>query len=176
MQKEYESGLQNPLFRIITETKVKGDDTLAKIDEALEKIAEAVCSRHGVYVYETEYKKEGSEYFLRLFIDKEGGVTIEDCENVSREISPLLDNLTFIKEAYIFEVSSPGIDRVLSRPWHFEKVMGEEIEIKLFAPLDGKKELCGILKGYNDGIITIETEGKEIQIEKQKAASVRLSY
>ena len=82
----------------------------------------------------------------------------------------------FIKEAYIFEVSSPGIDRVLSRDWHFEKVMGEEIEIKLFAPLDGKKEFSGILKGYNDGIITIETEGKEIQIEKQKAASVRLAF
>lgn len=149
---------------------------MAKIDEALEKIALDVCQRHGVYIYETEYKKEGSEYFLRLFIDKEGGVTIEDCENVSREISPLLDNLTFIKEAYIFEVSSPGIDRVLSRDWHFEKVMGEEIEIKLFAPLDGKKEFSGILKGYNDGIITIETDEKEIQIEKQKAASVRLAF
>ena len=149
---------------------------MAKIDEALEKIALDVCQRHGVYIYETEYKKEGSEYFLRLFIDKEGGVTIEDCENVSREISPLLDNLTFIKEAYIFEVSSPGIDRVLSRDWHFEKVMGEEIEIKLFAPLDGKKDYSGILKGYNGGIITIETDGKEIQIEKQKAASVRLAF
>ena len=149
---------------------------MAKIDEALEKISQDICQRRGVYIYETEYKKEGSEYFLRLFIDKEGGVTIEDCENVSREISPLLDNLTFIKEAYIFEVSSPGIDRVLSRDWHFEKVMGEEIEIKLFAPLDGKKELLGILKGYNDGIITIETEGKEIQIEKGKAASVRLAF
>ena len=136
---------------------------MAKIDEALEKIALDVCQRHGVYIYETEY-------------DKEGGVTIEDCENVSREISPLLDNLTFIKEAYIFEVSSPGIDRVLSRDWHFEKVMGEEIEIKLFAPLDGKKEFSGILKGYNDGIITIETDEKEIQIEKQKAASVRLAF
>lgn len=149
---------------------------MAKIDEALEKIALDVCQRHGVYIYETEYKKEGSEYFLRLFIDKEGGVTIEDCENVSREISPLLDNLTFIKEAYIFEVSSPGIDRVLSRDWHFEKVMGEGIEIKLFAPLDGKKDYSGILKGYNDGIITMETDGKEIQIEKQKAASVRLAF
>ena len=149
---------------------------MAKIDEALEKIALDVCQPPGVYIYETEYKKEGSEYFLRLFIDKEGGVTIEDCENVSREISPLLDNLTFIKEAYIFEVSSPGIDRVLSRDWHFEKVMGEEIEIKLFAPLDGKKDYSGILKGYNGGIITIETDGKEIQIEKQKAASVRLAF
>lgn len=149
---------------------------MAKIDEALEKIATDVCARHGVYVYDTEYKKEGSEYYLRLYIDKDGGVTIDDCENVSREISPLLDELTFIKDAYIFEVSSPGIDRALSRPWHFEKVMGEEIEMKLFAPLEGSKELSGILKGYDDGIITMDLNGKEIRIEKSKAASVRLAF
>lgn len=149
---------------------------MAKIDEALEKIAEDVCARHGVYVYDTEYKKEGSEYFLRLYIDKDGGVTIDDCENVSREISPMLDDLTFIKDAYIFEVSSPGIDRALSRPWHFEKVLGEEIEVKLFAPIDGSKELCGVLKGFADGVITMDLGGKEIIIEKSKAASVRLAF
>lgn len=149
---------------------------MAKIDEALEKLALDVCERHGVYIYNTEYKKEGSEYFLRLFIDKDGGVTIEDCENVSRDISPLLDDLTFIKEAYIFEVSSPGIDRALTRDWHFEKVMGEEIEIRLFAPLDGKKEIGGVLTGYSDGIITVLENDKEITIEKSKAASVRLAF
>ena len=149
---------------------------MAKIDEALEKIAADVCERHGVYIYNTEYKKEGSEYFLRLYIDKDGGVTIEDCENVSREISPLLDDFTFIKEAYIFEVSSPGIDRALSRDWHFEKVMGEEIDIKLFAPLDGKKEISGILTKYENGEITVSVNDKEITIEKGKAASVRLAF
>lgn len=149
---------------------------MAKIDEALEKLALDVCERHGVYIYNTEYKKEGSEYFLRLYIDKDGGVTIEDCENVSREISPMLDDLTFIKEAYIFEVSSPGIDRALTRSWHFEKVMGEEIEIKLFAPRDGKKEIVGTLTGYSDGNITVLENDKEITIEKSKAASVRLAF
>ena len=149
---------------------------MAKIDEALEKLALDVCERHGVYIYNTEYKKEGSEYFLRLFIDKDGGVTIEDCENVSREISPMLDDLTFIKEAYIFEVSSPGIDRALTRPWHFDKVMGEEIDIKLFAPIDGKKEISGVLKAYSDGEITVVTNDKEIIIEKGKAASVKLAF
>ena len=149
---------------------------MAKIDEALESLALPVCERHGVYIYNTEYKKEGSEYYLRLFIDKDGGVTIEDCENVSREISPMLDDLTFIKDAYIFEVSSPGIDRVLSRPWHFEKVMGQEIDIKLFAPIDGSKEISGILKAYSDGDITIEANDKEIIIEKGKAATVKLAF
>lgn len=152
------------------------DGNLAKIDEALEKLALDVCERHGVYIYNTEYKKEGSEYYLRLYIDKDGGVTIEDCENVSREISPLLDDLTFIKEAYIFEVSSPGIDRALTRDWHFEKVMGEEIDVKLFAPIDGSREISGVLTGYNEGIITIDVNGKEITIEKGKAASVRLAF
>ncbi len=149
---------------------------MAKIDEALESLALPVCERHGVYIYNTEYKKEGSEYFLRLFIDKDGGVTIEDCENVSREISPLLDDLTFIKDAYIFEVSSPGIDRALTRPWHFEKVMGQEIDIKLFAPIDGSKEISGVLKAYSEGNITIEANDKEIIIEKGKAASVKLAF
>ena len=149
---------------------------MAKIDEALEKIAVSVCENFGVYVYDTEYKKEGSEFYLRLFIDKDGGVTIDDCENVSRQISPLLDELTFIKEAYIFEVSSPGIDRHLTRPWHFDKVIGQEIDIKLFAPVNSKKEISGILKGYSDGIITLEENGKEITIEKNKTASVRLAF
>ena len=171
-------GCKNPLFRIILSIKQNSerDGNLAKIDEALEKLALDICERHGVYIYNTEYKKEGSEYFLRLFIDKDGGVTIEDCENVSREISPLLDDLTFIKEAYIFEVSSPGIDRALTRDWHFEKVMGEEIEIKLFAPLDGKKEISGALTDYSDGVITVSENDKEITIEKSKAASVRLAF
>lgn len=149
---------------------------MAKIEEALEKIAQDVCARHGVYIYDTEYKKEGSDYFLRLFIDKDGGVTIDDCENVSREISPMLDDLTFIKEAYIFEVSSPGIDRLLSKDWHFEKVMGEDIDIKLFAPLDGSREISGILKGYDGGVITVSVNGKEINVDRNQAASVRLSY
>lgn len=168
--------MQKPTLSHYINRNFERDGNLAKIDEALEKLAADVCERHGVYIYNTEYKKEGSEYFLRLFIDKDGGVTIEDCENVSREISPLLDDLTFIKEAYIFEVSSPGIDRALTRDWHFEKVMGEEIEIKLFAPLDGKKEISGVLTGYSDGIITVLENDKEITIEKSKAASVRLAF
>ena len=149
---------------------------MAKIDEALEKLALDVCKWHGVFIYDTEYKKEGSDYFLRLFIDKDGGVTIEDCENVSREISPLLDDLTFIKEAYIFEVSSPGIDRHLKKAWHFEKVIGEEIDIKLFAPIDGSKELTGILKEYDGDTITVEVNGKELKIDKSKASSIRLAF
>lgn len=149
---------------------------MAKINDALYEIALPVCERNGVYIYDTEYKKEGSEYYLRLYIDKDGGVTIDDCEKVSREINPLLDDITLLKDAYIFEVSSPGIDRLLTKDWHFEKVIGKEIEIKLFAPINGSKELLGILTDYSDGKITVMSGESKITIEKNQAASVRLSF
>lgn len=149
---------------------------MSKAEEMLEKIAAPVLEELGVYLYETEYKKEGGNYFLRLYIDKEGGVTIEDCENVSRRINPLLDENDFIKEAYVFEVSSPGIDRVLSRPWHYEKVIGEDIDIKLFAPIEGAKEICAKLLGFDGKVITVEYLGKQLEIDKKQAASVRLAF
>jgi len=161
-----------PLFRIIS----KGAVFMSKAEEMLEKIAEPVLKELGVYLYETEYKKEGGNYFLRLYIDKEGGVTIEDCENVSRAVNPLLDENDFIKEAYIFEVSSPGIDRVLSRPWHYEKAIGQDIDIKLFAPIEGTKEICAKLLAFDGKVITVDYAGKQIEIEKKQAASVRLAF
>ena len=148
---------------------------MSKIEDSLERLAEPICREFGTYVYETEYKKEGGSYYLRLFIDKDEGVTIEDCENVSRALNPLLDTEDLVKEAYIFEVSSPGMDRVLSRPWHFEKVMGEDIDIKLFAPLNGKKEICGILRSFEGNTICIDSDGENLLIEKKLAASVRLA-
>lgn len=149
---------------------------MSKIEAAFEKIAAPICEAHGVYIYEVEYKKEGGNYFLRLYIDKDGGVTIDDCENVSRAINPMLDETDFIKDAYIFEVSSPGIDRLLSRPWHYEKVIGEDVTVKLFAPIDSKKELTGVLVSCDEDSFVINADGKEITIEKTKAAQTRLSF
>ena len=149
---------------------------MSKIEATFESMATPICQSHGVYIYEVEYKKEGSDYFLRLYIDKDGGVTIEDCENVSRAINPVLDETDFIKDAYIFEVSSPGIDRLLSRPWHYEKVIGKEVTVKLFAPIDSKKELTGTLVSCDDESITIDSDGKEITLEKTKAAQTRLAF
>lgn len=149
---------------------------MSKIEAAFEKIAAPICEAQGVYIYEVEYKKEGGNYFLRLYIDKDGGVTIDDCENVSRAINPMLDETDFIKDAYIFEVSSPGIDRLLSRPWHYEKVIGEDVTVKLFAPIDSKKELTGVLVSCDEDSFVINADGKEITIEKTKAAQTRLSF
>lgn len=148
---------------------------MSKAEKILEELAAPICEEAGVYVYDCEYKKEGGEYYLRLFIDKDGGVTIEDCEKVSRAVSDALDKEDPIDEGYIFEVSSPGIDRRLSRDWHFEKAKGGEVELKLFAPIDGKKTISGVLLGYDHGLITIEADGKVMRIEKGKTSSVRMA-
>ena len=150
---------------------------MSKVEALLERLALPVCEKHGVYIYDTEYKKEGSSYYLRLFIDKDGGVTINDCENVSRDMSVLLDEHdSIIKDAYLFEVSSPGVDRVLSKDWHFEKVLGQDIDIKLFSAIEGTKELSGKLVSYEGNNITVLYGEKEITIDKNKAASVRLAF
>ena len=148
---------------------------MAKNEAVLEEIATPICEKLGVYVYECEYKKEGGEFYLRLFIDKDGGVTIEDCENVSRAVNEKLDALDPIKEAYIFEVSSPGIDRKLTRDWHFEKAMGKDLEVKLFAPINGAKTLSGVLAAYDELTLSVDTGKEIIQIEKSKASSIRLA-
>lgn len=149
---------------------------MAKNEAVLEAIATPICEDLGVYVYECEYKKEGADYYLRLFIDKDGGVTIDDCELVSRRVNEKLDELDPIKEAYIFEVSSPGIDRLLTRDWHFEKAIGKEIDVKLFAPIEGSKTINGVLLAFENGILSIQTDKKIISLEKGKASSVRLAF
>ncbi|MDO4562955.1 MAG: ribosome maturation factor RimP [Clostridia bacterium] len=148
---------------------------MSKIERDLELLARDVCEPMGIYVYETEYKREGQDNYLRLYIDREGGVNIEDCENVSRLIDPQLDALDPIGEAYIFEVSSPGLDRKLSRDWHFEKVIGHDVELKLFAPFEGSKMLEGNLLGYDHGLITLKRGEETLRIEKGKVAVARLA-
>lgn len=149
---------------------------VAKAEAVLEREAAPVCEKNGVYIYDTEYKKEGGSYVLRLYIDKDGGVTIEDCENVSRELNPILDEkLGFISEPYMFEVSSPGMDRRLTRDWHFEKAVGKNVDVKTFAPINGSKAFTAKLLGLENGLIKLEINGEAVELEKSKAASVRLT-
>ncbi|MBQ7876125.1 MAG: ribosome maturation factor RimP [Clostridia bacterium] len=148
---------------------------MAKNEALLEEIATPICEECGVYVYECEYKKEGGDYYLRLFIDKDGGVSIEDCENVSRKVNEKLDELDPIKEAYIFEVSSPGMDRKLTRDWHFEKALGKDVDLKLFAPFEGSKTLTGTLTGYDHSLLTLKIGERTVRIEKGKTSSIRLA-
>jgi len=143
----------------------------AKTEEILGPITE----RFGVSIYDVEFVKEGSDYYLRAYIDKEGGVTIEDCENVSRALSEEIDKDDYISEAYILEVSSPGLGRTLKKARHYLNSLGEEVEIKTYKPIDDIKEFVGILKSYEDGNIVIETENGEMTFTSDMIAKARLT-
>ena len=149
----------------------KKDSYEARAEALLEPIVKA----NGCEIYDVEYVKEGSEWYLRAYIDKEDGVNIIDCENVSRAFSEKLDEEDFIQEAYILEVSSPGLGRALKKDRHLEKSIGEEVEVKTYKPIDKKKEFIGILKGYDKDTITIETETEEMVFAKSDIAIVRLT-
>ena len=114
--------------------------------------------------------KEAGEWYLRVYIDKEGGVSIDDCEAVSRPLSDLLDEADPIPEGYIFEVSSAGLDRVLRKPEHFEKCLGQQVDVKLYRSQAGSKEYTGALTGYQDGDVLVDDR----RFEKKDVAQVRL--
>lgn len=139
-------------------------------------ILEPILEEKALELADLEFVKEGPNWYLRVYIDKDGGVTIEDCENVSRILEKKLDETDPIEQAYILEVSSPGIDRPLKKPEHFEKYIGEIIDIKLYKPLEGKKEYQGELKQFDNGVITIiEEDGTEKQFIQKETASIRLA-
>ena len=122
-----------------------------------------------------EYVKEGSSWYLRVFIDKEGGIKIEDCELVSRALSDLLDEHDFISDSYILEVSSPGLGRQLKKDKHFEKSIGEEVEIKLYKPQDKSKEWSGVLVSFDQDTLTIDLGDDNLKVfSRSDIAMVRL--
>ena len=145
-----------------------------KITEIVAGFARPVVEEKGCSLWDVEYVREGSDYFLRLYIDKEGGVDIADCEAISRAVDPILDEKDPIKESYVFEVSSAGLERALKRPSDFERFMGSPVMVKLYRPRNGLKEIPAVLTGYEDGKVTV-TAGKEtITFEKSEVALVRL--
>lgn len=141
-----------------------------------EEILIPIVADAGVEIYDVEYVKEGSDWYLRVYIDKPDGVNINDCEVVNRALSAKMDELDFIDDAYILEVSSPGLGRTLKKERHFEKSIGQEVEVKTYKAIDKEKQFVGILQSYEDGVITIETEKKEMKFEKADVASVRLTF
>lgn len=149
---------------------------MSKIEEITEKEASAICEKEGLYVYDVEYKKEGSDMVLRIFIDSDTGVTLTDCEKVSRALSDRLDELDPIKTPYELEVSSPGIERALTRDWHFEKVLGKKINVKLFKPYEGLKSFTGILKDADSETFVVDIGEKELRIEKNKASQIKTVF
>lgn len=138
-------------------------------------LLEPVTVRFGCEIYDVEYVKEGSEYYLRCYIDKPGGVNINDCENVSRALSDKLDEEDFIAGTYILEVSSPGLGRALKKDSHLQKSIGEVVELKTYRPIDKCKEFSGVLKAFDKDTVTISTEEKETVFQRSDVALIRLA-
>ena len=147
---------------------------MSKITDIVRGLAEPAVKEMGCEIWDVEYIKEAGEWHLRIYIDKDGGVSIDDCEAVSRAVDPLLDEADPIPDSYIFEVSSAGLERPLKRPSDFEKFMGSPVEVKLYRPMDGRKAFNGKLTGYENGSVTIESAGSAVTFKKEDIAGVRL--
>ena len=147
---------------------------MAKVSDTVAALALPVVEEAGCTLWDVEYVQEAGAWFLRVYIDREGGVSIDDCEAVSRPLSDLLDEADPIEGSYTFEVSSAGADRALKKPEHFAKYLGAEVEVKLYRPREGRKELVGTLKDYRDGDVVLESGGAETVLTRQEIALVRL--
>lgn len=143
-------------------------------EEKTLKLLEPIAQANGVEIYDVEYVEEAGEWYLRAYIDKEGGVTIDDCEAVSRALSDELDRDEFIDDAYYLEVSSPGLGRQLKKDKHFEKSIGEEVELKTFKPIDKVKEFEGLLKSFDAETVTLDINGKDVSFNRKDIAKINL--
>jgi len=153
--------------------KSKGGVTVSKVWE----LCEPIVKDFGLSLWDVRYVKEGADWYLRIFIDKEGGVDITDCEKVSRAINTPLDELDPIENAYCLEVCSPGVERELVRDEHFMQFIGADIMVRMRRPIEGiGKDFCGVLKGYDDGMVTVSDHSgeNEVTISKKDAAWIKL--
>lgn len=140
-----------------------------------EELLQPIAAGCGVEIYDVEYVKEGSDYYLRAYIDKPEGVNIMDCERVSRALSDALDAADFIPDAYILEVSSPGLGRALKKDRHLARSIGQEVEIKLYKPLEGAKEFSGVLKAFDEENIVISEAAGDRNFARNDIAVIRLA-
>ena len=147
---------------------------MAKLTDQVAALALPFVEAAGCSLWDVEYVKEAGEWFLRVYIDKEGGVSIQDCEAVSRPLSDALDEADPIQGSYTFEVSSAGADRVLRTPEHFAACLGQEAEVKLYRPREGRKSFVGPLLSYADGDVTLEIASSPMTFEKKEVALTRL--
>lgn len=143
---------------------------MSKISDKVEALARPVIEEEGCKLWSVEYIKEAGTWYLRIFIDKDGGVGIADCEAISRRLDPILDEADPIPESYVFEVGSAGAERELKRTSDFEQFIGSDVEVKLYQPYEGRKTLVGTLEEYNDRNITVSG----VELKKEQIAQVRL--
>ena len=150
---------------------------MANIEEKVEKLVKPIIEKIGYELYDVEYAREGKNYFLRIFIDNEKGIDLNDCEKVNDSITDILDETNYIKEQYFLEVSSPGIERILRKDKHLNQNIGEQINIKLFKKDEnGKKEYLGKLKEFDDLKIVIKQDENEIHVERKNISQIKTVY
>jgi ribosome maturation factor RimP len=147
---------------------------MAKVTDTVAQLALPFVQAAGCSLWDVEYVKEAGDWFLRVYIDREEGVSINDCEAVSRPLSDALDEADPIEGSYVLEVSSAGADRVLKKPEHFRQFLGQEVEARLYRPREGKKDFVGQLAAWADGNVTLNVAGQEMVFEKKEVAQVRL--
>ena len=147
---------------------------MSRITDIVTKLAQDEVGAEGCSLWDVEYVKEAGTRYLRIFIDKPGGVDIDDCERISRRLDPILDEADPIPEAYVFEVCSAGLERELKRPQDFESFMGSEVEVRLYQPYNGRKTYIGKLVSYEDDKVGIDVGNKTMTFHKSQTAQVRL--
>lgn len=147
---------------------------LANIADTVASLIKEAVEAQGVSLWDVRFVKEGADWFLRIFIDKEEGISIDDCVNVSHAIDPIIDEADPIDKSYTMEVSSPGLCRELTREEHFEIMQGEEIKVKLYKALNGSKEITGTLVSFKDTLV-IKTDAENIELDKKDIAKVYLN-
>lgn len=149
----------------------KDGNTVAQVTALVQPIVDEL----GLYLWDVRFEKEGADWYLKVLIDSNEGITLEDCEAVSRPLSKRLDETDPIEQSYFLEVSSPGTERELKKPDHFEVCIGDAVNVKLIRPLNGTREFHGVLAGYQDGTLTIQTETEELSFAYVDCASVKLA-
>ena len=147
-----------------------------KIEEKVEKIIQNPVENLGYSLYDVYYVKEGKDYFLRVIIDKPTGISLEDCEKVSNEINPILDEENIIKEQYFLEVSSPGIERVLRKEKQLQEAIGENVEVSLFQNLEGEKIFFFFFQEVTTEYVVLQIEGKDKKIDRKNIAQIKTTF
>ncbi len=147
-----------------------------EIEQHCTELVTPIIEENNFELVDVEYVKEGADFYLRVYADKEGGINIDDCVLISRALEVKLDEADKIKDAYILEVSSPGLTRPLKKEKDFARSIGKLVEIKTYKSVNGKKELCGALKGYTESTVTIEVDEEEITLNKNEISMIRLAF
>lgn len=148
----------------------------ADIEKRTEKLLEPILEANSFEMVDVEYVKEGSDWYLRAYVDKEGGITVDDCELVSRALEKKLDEEDLIKDAYILEVSSPGLTRPLKKERDYERNLGKLVEIHLFKAVDKCKQFTGTLKAWDESSVTLEVDGLDMTFDKNSISLIRQTF